>query len=299
MFNVKKNRRTTGGFLRIAVLFFLAAVILTACKTIPDLVSEPAVSFDSVSFQKIRFDGIDMIARINVKNGNPFPIPLPELDWELFVADEPFLNGTVEGGSNQRGVNLSANAVTGVDIPFTLPFESVYSALTQLTDADEAPYKVQVGARFPIPVLGEKTFTAEFDGLLPLLKAPVLSFNGIQFNSLNPVKVEFVLSWSVENKNAFPVGLDSLGYEFAVNGSSWAQGRVPEGLNLAARKTTVVPVTVSVNAVSLIRDIVSLAAGGKSAAFSCRGEAILRPAFEGLEAFSVPFNFAGNTNFGR
>ena len=281
----------------LCVLLFSAALVVTACKTMPDLVSEPAVSFDSVSFKSIRFDGVDMLAKINVENDNPFPIPLPGLDWELFVADEPVLKGTVENAAEQRGTTLSANATTGVDIPFTVPFESIYSAVTQLTDADEAPYKVRIGARFPIPVLGEKTFTADFEGFLPLLKAPRLSFNGVKFNSVNPAKVEFVLTWSVENKNAFPISLDSLGYEFAVNGSSWAKGRAPAGLNLAARKTTQVPVTVSVNALSLIRDIVALAGSGKDAAFTCTGQAALHPAFEGLEAFSVPFNFTGNTNF--
>jgi LEA14-like dessication related protein len=278
------------------VLLFFAVLILTACKTMPDLVNEPVVSFDSVSFKKITFDGIEMLARINVENGNPFSIPLPELDWKFFVADEPVLNGTVEG-AEQRGPTLSANGTTSVDIPFTVPFESVYSAVTQLVDADEARYKVQIDARFSIPVLGEKTFTAEFEGLLPLLKVPNLSFNGIKFNSINPSKVELVLVWSVENKNAFPISLDNLGYEFAVNGSPWVKGMAPPALNLAARKTTQVPVTVSVNALSLIRDIMALAGSGKSAVFSCTGEASLRPVFEGLEAFSIPFNFTGNTNF--
>ncbi|MDR2143024.1 MAG: LEA type 2 family protein [Treponema sp.] len=281
---------------RFAVLLFLAVFVLAGCKTMPGLVSEPVVSFDSVSFKKITFDGVEMLARINVENGNPFSIPLPALDWEFFVADEPILKGSVESGE-QSGLKLPANGSTGVEIPFTVPFESVYSAVTQLADADEAPYKIQVGARFPIPVIGEKTFTTNFEGFLPLLKAPNLSFGGIKFNSVNPLKVEFVLTWSVENKNAFPIRLDSLGYEFAVNGSPWATGRAPDGLNLAARKTTQVPVTVSISALSLIRDIAALAGSGKSAAFACAGEASLRPVFEGLEAFSVPFNFTGNTDF--
>jgi LEA14-like dessication related protein len=281
-----------------AVPVFLAVFVLTGCKTTPGLVNEPVVSFDSVSFKKITFEGIEMLAVINVENGNPFSIPLPALDWEFFVAGEPFLKGSIESGE-QSGLKLSANETTGVEIPFTVPFKGVYSTLAQLVDADETPYKVQVGARFPIPVIGEKTFTTEFEGLLPLLKAPELAFDGIQFNSVNPLKVEFVLTWSVENKNAFPIRLDSLGYAFAVNGSSWSQGRAPEGMNLAARKTTRVPVTVSVNALSLIRDIVALAGSGKTAAFTCAGEAALRPAFEGLDAFSIPFNFTGNTGFGK
>jgi LEA14-like dessication related protein len=233
-----------------------------------------------------------MLAKINVENGNPFSIPFPEIDWKLYIGDASFLNGTVKNDKK-----ITANSTTTVEIPFHVPYEGLYKAIGNLLNADEASYRVDIGVRFPIPVLQNKTFNSSYSGSLPMLKMPVLSFSGVKFNSLTLTKLEFVLSWAVENKNAFAISLDKLGYNFSVNGSSWVQGQTPAGLNLAARKTTQVPVTVSVNSLALIRDIVSLAGSGQSAVFSCTGEASLRPVFEGLEALSLPFSFAGNTNF--
>jgi LEA14-like dessication related protein len=274
----------------------LVMVVLAAlsCRTLSRLVNEPKISFNSVSVTGLSFSGADLLAKINVENGNSFSIPFPEIDWKLYIGDASFLNGTVKNDKK-----IAAGSTTAVEIPFHVPYEGLYKAIGNLLNVDEASYRVDIGMRFPIPVLENKTFTSSYSGSLPMLKMPVLSFGGVKFNSLSPNKVEFVLSWSVENKNAFAISLDKLSYDFAVNGSLWAQGRAPAGLNLAARKTTQAPVTVSVNAVSLIRDIAALAGSGKSAAFSCTGEASLRPVFEGLEAFSIPFNFTGNANFGR
>ncbi|MDR2662767.1 MAG: LEA type 2 family protein [Treponema sp.] len=272
----------------------LVVAVLTAlsCRTLSKLVNEPKISFNSVSVTRLSFSGADLLAKLNVENGNSFSIPFPEIDWKLYIGDASFLNGTVKNDKK-----IAANNTTTVEIPFHVPYEGLYKTIGNLMNVDEASYRVDIGMRFPIPVLENKTFSSSYSGSLPMLKMPVLSFGGVKFNSLTLNKVEFVLSWAVENKNAFAVSLDKLGYNFTVNGSSWAQGQTPAGLNLAARKTTQVPVTVSVNGVSLIRDIVTLAGSGKSAVFSCTGEASLRPAFEGLEALSLPFNFTGNTNF--
>jgi LEA14-like dessication related protein len=284
-------QKITAVFLRGAFIFAVIFISGT-CTTISGVVSEPGVSFNSVSLKGLSFSGVDMLAKVNVRNDNSFSIPLPELDWELFIAGGSFLKGTIKNSGK-----ISARSTTVIEIPFSVPYEGLYKTMANLLQADEVAYKINTGLRFPLPVVENKTFRVEFSGTIPLLKAPALSFNGIKFNSINPARVEFVLSWSVENKNAFPISLESLNYELTVNGSSWAKGAAPAGLNLAPRKTTLAPVTVSVNALSLIREIAALAGSGKSAAFSCTGEASLRPALEGLEAFSLPFNFTGNTNF--
>ncbi|MDR1506354.1 MAG: LEA type 2 family protein [Treponema sp.] len=273
-----------------------AVLAVMACQTVPDLVSEPVISFDSVSLEKINFDGVGILAKINVENPNPFSIPLPGIDWELFIADEMFLGGSVKTGQGSPS-KLAAKSSTIVELPFTVPYNGLYSAAANLLDADEAPYRINISARFPIPVLGDKVFTAQCNGLVPLLKVPNLSFGGIKFNSLGPSKVELVLTWAVENRNAFAITLDSLDYDFALNNSSWARGRTPAGLNLPARRTTEIPVTVTINSLSLVKDMLALAGSGKNAAFSCAGEAALHPSFEGLEAFAIPFNFTGTTDF--
>ncbi|MDR2182261.1 MAG: LEA type 2 family protein [Treponema sp.] len=278
-----KNRR---------VCAVLAALLLAAgsCRNLQSYVAEPKVSLESVSLAGISFEGVDMIARVNVENSGAFTIPFPEIDWELFINGASFLKGTI-----RQGAPLKAASTTVVEIPCTVPYRGLYDSVKSLANADEAVYRVALGARFPLPLLENKTFTAEFSGSLPLLKMPALSFDGITFNSLSLSKIEVVLNWTVENKNAFAINLDSLRYDFRVNNSSWVSGSTPRQLSLPAKRATRVPVTVSINSLAIIRDIVALAAGGKSVTYNCGGEAALSPVFTGLAPLKLPFNANGTT----
>jgi LEA14-like dessication related protein len=275
-----------------------ALALLVTCSSMPALVKEPAVSFDSVSLKKIGFGGVDMVAKIKVENGNPFTIPLPDIDWELIVKDASFLKGKTAGGSK-----IAASSASFVEIPFTAPYKGLLSAASGLAGADEAPYTVKAGARFSsIPVIKNKRFATEFSGALPLLKAPALSFEKVEFTSKTPAKVEFVMNWLVENKNAFALRLDKLNYDFSVNKSSWAKGEAPQKFSIPAKKTARVPVTVSVSSASAIRDILAITASGKGASYTCSGEAALLPVLGNqapsalTEALTLPFKFTGTTN---
>jgi LEA14-like dessication related protein len=280
--------------------FFGAALIITAlltgaCQTVSNLVSEPSVSFNSVSITGLGFDGANLLAKVNVQNDNPFSIPLPEIDWNFFVSNNSFLTGTIK--SNGK---IAANGSSIVEIPFKVPYEGLYNTVSSLQDTDEAPYRIDLGARFPIPVIQNKTFTTSFSGSLPMLKMPSLSFRGISFTSLSLSKVEFVLTWQVENKNAFAVNLDKLDYVFAVNDSTWSSGSAPQNIVLPARKSTQVPVTVNISALSAIQEIVTLAAGRNTADYTCNGEAVLSPkGLAAAAALKLPFNYSGTTALRR
>jgi LEA14-like dessication related protein len=286
----------------VRAVFLVCAVsalaLLGTCESMPALVKEPAVSFDSVALRKIGLDGVDMVARIKVENGNPFTIPLPDIDWELLVKDASFLKGKTAGGSK-----IAASKASIVEIPFTAPYKGLLSTVTSLAGADEAPYTVKAGARFSsIPVLKDKRFATEFSGSLPLLKIPAISFEKVEFTSKTPAKVEFVMNWLVENKNAFALRLDKLNYDFSVNKSSWAKGEAPQKFSIPAKKTARVPITVSVSSASMIRDILAITASGKGAAYTCSGEAALLPVLGTqaspvlTEALTLPFKFSGTTN---
>ena len=55
-------------------------VLVGTCESLPGVVSEPAISFDSVSLTGLDFNGIDMIALVRVKNDNAFSIPFPQIN---------------------------------------------------------------------------------------------------------------------------------------------------------------------------------------------------------------------------
>jgi LEA14-like dessication related protein len=288
-----KNKRKYFYFLASVVFSFL----LLTCESLPKVISDPFLSFDSVKITGIDFSGINMTAKVKVDNNNPIPIPFPEIIWNLSVIDSSFINGVIRNNNK-----IAANASTIVDIPFTVEYKGLYDAVTGLINSDEAPYRIDLSAVFNLPLLGRKTLDASFNGSIPMLKAPGLSFGGVKFNSVSLTKVEFVLSWLVDNKNAFAINLDRLDYNFLVNNVSWTRGGA-EKISLPARRATTIPITVNISSLSMVQEIVAMAAGGRGANYTCSGEAAISPVlsqnFPGLDnaiAMSFPFSYSGSTS---
>ncbi|MDR0598887.1 MAG: LEA type 2 family protein [Treponema sp.] len=273
-----------------AAALFLLVLAGDGCQSLGGLVSEPVISFHSVSITGLSFTGAELLAKVNVKNDNSLTIPFPELDWEFLITGRSFLAGTIKNDKK-----IAARSTTVVDVPFRVNYADLYRIMTGLADAGEVPYKVNVGARFPIPLLETKTFKASFSGSIPLLKTPALSFGGVTFNTVGVSKVEFVLTWTVENKNAFALNLDKLDYRFSVNGDSWASGAAPPRLSLPPRSSTPIPITVSLNTASMIQGILRLAFDGKPVNYTCGGEAALSPQGLNAAALRLPFNYSGTT----
>jgi len=273
-----------------AAALAVVIVLLGTCETLPKVINDPVVSFESVALTGISFSNVNMKARVKIQNDNAIAIPFPEINWNLFVADASFLNGVVT-----EGTKIAARGSSIVELPFSVSYEGLYKTVAKLLSADETPYRIDLGVRFPLPLLDSKTFNTSFNGTIPLPKLPSLSFSGIKFNSLSISKVEFVLTWQVDNKNAFALNLDKLNYGFTVNGTSWASGAAP-ATSLPARRTTQIPITVSVSATSMIQEIVAMAVQRKTVNYACGGDLSLSPqGFENFAALNLPFNYTGST----
>ena len=280
--------------LLITVALIALALTLGNCESLRGAIADPSVSFDSISLTGINFEGVDLLARIKIENANSFAIPFPEINWDFLVKDSSFLSGTI--GNDTR---IAARGSTVVELPLNVSYEGLIRTIVGIFGANQAPYRVDLAVRFPTPLLEGRTFSASFDGSIPLLQIPSVSFTGVRFNSVSLSRVEFVLNWQIDNRNIFPVNLDALNYNFVVNNSSWSSGSVPQ-MSLPAQQVTNIPLTVGINSFSLIQEIVTLATTGRSVNFNCSGEVALSlQPFENLPAIpvvSVPFNQSGTTN---
>jgi len=283
-------KKTINLLLKTAALVMLVMALGT-CQTLAKIVIEPAVSLDSVSLAGISFNGVDLLAKITIKNDNPISVPFPEINWNFFVGNSSFLSGVIP-----KGTKIAARSSTTVDLPVTVTYAGLYNAVTTLISADEAAYRIDLSARFSLPVLEDKTFTATHSGSIPLLKMPSLSFSGVKFSTISLTKIEFVLTWLVENKGGIAINIDKLDYNFSVNNTPWTSGST-QRTSLPGRKSTPVPVTITLNTINTAKDIVAMAVGGKSVSYSCGGEAVLSlQGFEKVAPLRLPFNYSGNAN---
>jgi LEA14-like dessication related protein len=255
---------------------------------LPAIITEPAVSLDDVSITGISFNGVDMLAKIVIKNDNPVSVPFPEINWNFFVSNRSFLSGVIP-----KGAKIAARGSTTVDLPVTVSYAGLYNAISNLLTADETPYRIDLSTRFDLPALENKTFTATRSGSIPLVKMPAFSFSGVKFTTVSLTKVEFVLTWLVDNKGGIAINIDKLGYNFSVNNTSWTSGSTQK-TSLPGKKATQIPVTITLNTISLLREILTMS--GKSISYNCTGDAVLSlQGFEKIAPLTLPFNYSGTT----
>ena len=272
----------------------LAVFGLTTCSTLSSIVKNPVFSLHSMEITKITFTGTELLCKVNVENPNGIEIPFPEIDWEFFINSNSFISGTIK--NNQ---NIKARATTVVDVPISLKYLEIFNTFVSLMNSKQADYKIALAAKFNLPVLGEKILPLEHEGSFPVLHTPSISFKGISLKNLSLTRIDFELSWEVENKNSFAMLMKDLSFNFAVNNATWASGKVPSAPKIEADKKTVIPLTFSINSLSMIKDITEIVTRGTSIAYNCGGGINLGMDFPGLDDFQAPFNFSGNTKLSR
>ena len=283
------------------IFFILLVFLLPACRTlehieaiIPEIIPvpvflEPRVSLDSVNITGINFSGVNLLASVNVENPNNFPIPVPRIDWELFVNDAQFIQGFMESDRqilSRQGFSL--------DIPFSVSYEGLFSTFGSLIEAREAAYNVALALRFPIPALENFVYNLEFSGVLPIVQIPEISFQGITRRALGPV-MHFALNWEIYNRNDFAFNIDNFIYDFGVNGTSWARGNIDDPPRIGANGRTQIPLNISISAAPIVRDIVDIINRGAAISYTSTGNLNLSGDLPGLEILELPMNLQGTT----
>jgi len=280
----------------------LSTVLFTNCQTISSFFQEPVVSLRSVELAGISFAGIQLLCKVNVENPNPIEIPFPETDWEFFLNANSFVKGIIKNGQP-----IGSRKTTVVEVPVSFEYLEVFNTFSSLIGKNEADFKVALDMKFNFPILGEKVLSFQHEGILPLLQAPTLGFAGIKVKNVGLTAIDFDVIWEIENNNNFALNVKELFYDLAVNNSRWASGRVSNSPQIGANRKTQIPLTITINSLSMVRDLTDIITRGTSAAYSCNGNvslgATLPSLYQGitlgkdmdLDVINKPFNFTGTT----
>ena len=401
-------------------LLFLAMALLTTCQSLRSVIQEPKVSLSSVNITGISIRGIDLIAHVDVDNPNAFSVPLPKVDWELFINTASFIRGSLK-----KDQSIKSRGRATIELPFSVTYDGLYNSFKSLVQLKEAAFKIDLGITFPIPLLSEKVYNLDFagtiplpqlpklspgqvhiakidftgielacginvenpnrfpipfpelswdyevngvpvlksklamgssiaagaaaaaivsvgvnyadlfraassvigsseaktnlsletdfpvplpagvsmDGLksalaipgtLPILQKPEIAFRGIEKKSLG-MTMEFALNWEIVNKNSFDFGIDEFNYDFKVNNSQWARGRMSNPPRVQAGGRTIIPLNVSISALSMVMELVDIINRGSQVNYNCDGNMILSASLPGLDKLELPLNLSGAT----
>ena len=223
----------------LAAGFLLAAIFgISSCQTISSIVQEPKVSVKTVDLEHISINGIDMICRLNVENPNGFDIPFPEINWQLFINTNSFINGTIKNDTR-----LARNNTVTVDVPFSVTYSGLFNTFTSLYENMEAAYQIALGIRFPLPLLSDKTYNLDFSGNIPLLQVPKIQSASYNTGRISLTGIEQDWTFVIDNPNVFPIPFPLMNWEYSVNDVPVVKSSLNANGQIAALSQ--VPVTIS------------------------------------------------------
>lgn len=218
----------------IKLLIIICAVfIFTTCQTVSAVLQEPVISLHSVELAKINFTDAQILCKVQIENPNVFEIPFPEIGWEIFLNTNSFISGVVK--NDQR---IKARNSTLVEIPVSLDYLDVFRAISSLFGRSSIEFKIPLAVKFSIPILGDKIWRLEPQGVLPLPQVPKLSAPSIRIESSNLSMVELRVSVNVENPNAFSLPAPKIAFNYQINNTSILRNSFENRTQLAASSVT-------------------------------------------------------------
>jgi len=153
--------------MRKSIFLVFLILVLCGCQSLGSMFKEPRVSLNSVSVAGINISGVNLIAKVDIENRNAFSIPMPKVDWELFVNDSSFTQGTVEDDRT-----IGSLGKISLDVPINVSFERLFRSFNSLAgllgSSAEVPYKVEMGLKFPIAFLENIVYKLDHSGTFPL-----------------------------------------------------------------------------------------------------------------------------------
>ena len=254
----------------------------------------PNLSLPSMKIDRIDFTRAELLFTVNVENPNEFDLPSPKLAYDYLVNNNSVIRSTLENSAP-----IAAAAVTPLVIRLEVQYADLYRSFQALRNVGEAPSKLSLTSDFALPAFAGNTFLTEIPGSLPLPKVPSITFGGLSVKNLSLTGIDFDVVWEVENPNVFAMSVKELAYTLTVNNTRWASGTAPASTQIAANRKTQIPLTFSINSLSMVRDITEIITRGTDVAYSCTGNISLGAALPGLADYSSPLNFTGVTRLRR
>jgi LEA14-like dessication related protein len=234
-------------------------LLFTTCQTAASSLKEPNVSLYSVALTGINFTGAQMLCKVQVENPNAFEIPLPEVNWELFVNTNSFVSGVVKNSQN-----VKARDSTFIDIPINLDYLDIFNTFISMKGRSESDYKIALAVKIPVPILGELAWNFEHEGNFPLLQAPRLAAPSMRLDRIDLSSVDFLVSINIENPNPFELPAPKFIYDYLVNRNSFMSSTIESSNPLAASSVTPFVFRLSVNYADLFRNFQSLSSSSGS-----------------------------------
>ncbi|KAH9619078.1 hypothetical protein KSS87_001887 [Heliosperma pusillum] len=169
---------------------------------------KPTADVSGVHIPKINHHQADIVVDVLVKNPNPVPIPLVDINYLIDSDGRKLISGLIPDAGT-----IHAHGSETIKIPVTLIFEDIKKTFSDIKPGSIIPYRVKVELLIDVPVFGRITIPLEKTGKIPIPHKPDIDVEKIKFKKFSMEQTIATLHLKLENMNDFDLGLKALDYE--------------------------------------------------------------------------------------
>ncbi|KAL5583592.1 hypothetical protein UlMin_016034 [Ulmus minor] len=169
---------------------------------------KPTADVTEIHVPKINLEKADIVVDVLIKNPNPVPIPLVDINYLIESDGRKLISGLIPDAGT-----IHAHGEETVKIPITLIFDDIKNTYDEIQPGSIIPYRFKVDFIVDVPVFGRLTLPLEKTGEMPIPYKPDIDVDKIRFERFSFEETVAVLHLKLENKNDFDLGLNALDYE--------------------------------------------------------------------------------------
>lgn len=169
---------------------------------------KPTADVTGIHIPSINLEKADIIVDVLIKNPNPVPIPLVDINYLIESDGRKLVSGLIPDAGT-----IHAHGEETVKIPVTLVYDDIKSTYHDIKPGSIIPYRIKVDLIVDVPVFGRLTLPLEKTGEIPIPYKPDIDLEKIHFEQFSFEETIAVLHVKLENKNEFDLCLNALDYE--------------------------------------------------------------------------------------
>lgn len=169
---------------------------------------KPTADVAGIHIPSINLERAEIVVDILIKNPNPVPIPLIDINYLIESDGRKLISGLIPDAGT-----IHAHGEETVKIPVVLIYDDIKNTYDEIKPGSIIPYKVKVDLIVDVPILGRLTLPLEKTGEIPIPYKPDIDVEKIKFQKFSFEETVAVLHLKLENKNDFELGLKDLDYE--------------------------------------------------------------------------------------
>ena len=159
--------------MRKLMLFSLSVVLVfSGCGAVASMIDDPIVSFNSINLASPAWDsnGANLVANIDVENPNSFKLPMPKIDWKLYLNDVFFTEDTLD--KSDTGTKfIEAGDTINFDVPVKVAREELIDIILAfgpgfLLGNRNVDYRVDMEISFDYNLLRHFKYNRSHSGVL-------------------------------------------------------------------------------------------------------------------------------------